>query len=103
MIGDDAVGRARQLGGPAPDGMGDGIDQGAEQVGVVIRVHALHDRRHAFETHAGVDGRARQGLAVAGLDLLVLHEDQVPEFQEAVAVLLGAAGRAALEMPGPGR
>ena len=45
----------------------------------------------AFETHAGVDRRARQIEAGGRVDLLVLHEDEVPDLDEAVAVLVGAA------------
>ncbi len=76
-------------------GVGDGADQGADEVDVVIRRHALEQGRDALQAHAGIDGRTRQAAAVAGADLLVLHEDEVPELQEAVAVLLRAAGRAA--------
>ena len=50
-------------------------------------VHALQDGRHALEPHAGVDRGLGQVDAVAGPALLVLHEHEVPELQEAVAVL----------------
>src|SRR5581483_12116366 len=49
------------------------------------------------EPHAGVDRRTRQVDPVAGPPLLELHEDEVPEFEEPVAVLVRAAGRAALQ------
>ncbi len=41
-----------------------------------------------------IDGRGN-GIALSGADLVELHEDEVPELQEAVAVLVGAAGRPA--------
>ena len=47
--------------------------------------------------HAGVDRGARQRRALPRRHLLILHEDEVPEFQEAVAVLVRAAGRTAFE------
>ena len=73
------------------------LDERAEQIRIVVRVHALQDRRHALKAHAGIDGGLWQVDPVARLDLLVLHEDEVPEFEEPVAVLVRAAGRAALQ------
>ena len=59
---------------------------------------ALQDRRHAFESHAGIDRRARQRNALLRRHLLELHENQVPEFEKTVAILLRAAGRPAPDM-----
>ena len=70
-------------------------DQVPEQVGFVIVVSALKDRGDALEAHAGVDRGAGQVDPLLRRDLLELHEHQVPDFDEAVAVLIGAAGRAA--------
>ncbi len=94
VVGDHAqrlvfqVGHACQLGGVA--------DQRLEQVDLVVAVHVLQDRGQALQAHAGVHARRRQrhqgavGLAVE------LHEHQVPDLDEAVAVLVrgtrGAAG-----------
>src|SRR5690606_17672754 len=50
---------------------------------------------HALQPHAGVDRRTGEIDALLLRHLLVLHEDQVPEFKEAIAILLWAAGRAA--------
>ena len=95
MIGDHPVrGLAVALGRHA-GGMRHGLDERAEQIRIVVRVHALQDRRDALQAHAGIDGGLRQVDAVAGLDLLVLHEDEIPELEEPVAVLVRAAGRAA--------
>ena len=97
MVGDDPVARAARAFGIDADGLDRSADQALEQVGVVVRMHALHDRRHALEAHAGVDRRTRQVDPLAGRQLLVLHEDEVPEFEEPVAVFVRAAGRAALQ------
>ena len=77
--------------------VGDGAGQGAKQIGLVIGRDPLQQRRYALQTHAGVDRRARQRDALAGRDLLILHEDEIPELQKTVAVLLRAAGRSARE------
>ena len=76
-------------------GFGGGEDEGAQGVGVVIVVLALQDGGEALQAHAGVDGRARQGGAGAGRAFLVLHEHEVPDFDEAVAVFIRGAGGAA--------
>ncbi len=95
MVGDDPVRhRVRTVGGD-PGRLGRGLDQRAEQVDVVIVVLALEHRGDALKPHAGVDRRARQLDPLSGRLLLVLHEDEVPDLDEAVAVLVGAAGRTA--------
>src|SRR5689334_4355124 len=71
------------------------IDQMAEQVGLEHALDALEDGRHALQSHAGIDRGTRQRLALLLRYLLELHEDEIPEFEEAVAVLLRAAGRPA--------
>ena len=73
----------------------DRLDQGAEQVDGVIVVGALQHRGDALQPHAGVDRRPRQLDAGAAGLLLVLHEDEIPDLDEAVAVGFGRAGRAA--------
>ena len=70
-------------------------DQVAEQVGFVVVVGALQDRRDPLEPHAGVDRGAGQVDPIFGRDLLELHEHQVPDLDEAIAVRVRAAGRAA--------
>ena len=49
---------------------------------------ALQQRRNALKTHAGINGRARKCYALILGDLLKLHEDQVPDFDEPIAVLI---------------
>ena len=97
MVGDDAM---RGLPGPLGRDAGDvrdRLDEGAEEVGIVVRVDALQDGGDALEAHARVDRGPGQRDAIARLDLLELHEHEVPEFEEAIAVLVGTAGRAALK------
>ena len=95
VIGDHAVGRPASALGRRAAQLDAGCDQVAEQVGFVVVVGALQDRGDPLEPHAGIDRRPGQVDALPGRDLLELHEHQVPDLDEAVAVLVGAAGRAA--------
>ena len=61
-------------------------------------MRALEDGRDALQPHAGIDRRAGQVGADAAGRFLVLHEHEVPDLDEAIAVLLGRAGRAAPDM-----
>ena len=94
MVGDDAVAGLVAAFGLDPGGLDTGADQGAEQVGLVIVVRALQQRGDALQPHAGVDRRLGQRHPFAG-KLLVLHEDEIPDLDEAVAILVRRAGRAA--------
>src|SRR5215469_10787006 len=69
-----------------------------EQIGLEHAVDALQDAGHALQPHAGVDRGTRQRHTLLLRHLLELHEDEIPELEEAVAVLLRAAGRAAPDM-----
>ena len=71
------------------------LDQILEQVDFVVGVHALQHRGDALQSHAGVHRGLRQGVQRARVVAVVLHEHQVPDFDVAVAVRLGRAGRAA--------
>ena len=96
MVGNDAVrGFALAVGIDAGE-VGDRLDQRAEQIDLVIVVGALQHRRHALEAHAGVDRWPRQVDPVAAFgELLVLHENEIPDFDKAVALGFRAARRAA--------
>ena len=73
----------------------DGRDERTEQVRLVIVVGALQHGGDALKPHAGVDrGLGQVDAHTAGL-LLVLHEHEVPDLDEAVAIGIGASGRAA--------
>ena len=93
MIGDDPQGL---VGGVS--GAGDfrrRVDQGGEEVGLVVAVHALEHGRGALEPQTGVDRRPGQRLHVAPGVPVELHEHQVPQLDVAIAVLVGATRRAA--------
>jgi len=55
---------------------------------------ALQHSGDALQSHAGIDGGFGQRHALLRADLVVLHEDEIPDLHEAVAVLVRAAGRA---------
>jgi hypothetical protein len=95
VVGDHPV-RDRVLAvGRRVRGGGRRLDERAERVGVVVVVHALKDGGDALEAHAGVDRGLGERDALIRRHLLELHEDEVPDLDEAVAVGVGAAGRPA--------
>ena len=69
-----------------------------KQVDLVIAVHALHDRRHALEAHAGVDRGLRQRCHLALRRAIELHKDEVPHLDVPIPVLVGGARRAAFDI-----
>ena len=69
-----------------------------EQVDLVVVVRALQHRGDALEPHAGVDRGLRQVDALAAGKLLVLHEHEIPDLDEAVAVGVRRAGRPARDV-----
>ena len=95
VVGDHPVRHGLRPVGMHAGRLGRSHDQPAHQVDVVVVVLALQDRGNPLQPHAGVDRRPRQIDPFAGRDLLVLHEDQVPDLDEAVAVFLRTARRAA--------
>src|SRR5262249_55721343 len=72
-----------------------GFDERLEEIYVVDRLHTLQDGGHTLKAHTGVDGGLGQRDTVARSALLELHEDEVPEFEEPITVLICAARRAA--------
>ena len=64
------------------------LNQRTHQVDVIVIVLALQHGRQAFQAHPCVDGRARQANALLFRDLLILHEDEVPNLNEPVAILI---------------
>ena len=95
MVGDHPVRDGVRPVGVHARGLGGRQDQRPHQVDVVIVVLALQHGGEPLQPHAGVDGGAGQRDALLRRHLLELHEDQVPDLDEAVAVLVRAAGRAA--------
>ena len=72
-----------------------GADERLKQINLVIAVHALQDGGQALQPHASIHaGRGQAGDAAVFMHFK-LHEHVVPDFNEAVAVFIRAAGRAA--------
>jgi len=98
MIGDHAVARLALALGFGPGQLGRGRDQRPERVRIVIVVDALQHRRDPLQPHAGVDRRVGQLGDLDVVFLQELHEDEVPDLGEPVAILIGASGRPAGDM-----
>ena len=65
-----------------------GLDDGLEDVGVVVRVLALHHADETLEAHAGIDDVHRQGLQrTVGL-AVELHEHDIPDLDDLRVVLI---------------
>ena len=75
------------------------VDERNEYVDFVVRVNVLQNRGEALHTHAGVNRRFRQRQHRAVFDLAVeLHEHEVPNLDEAVAVFVRRARWAASDV-----
>ncbi len=98
MVGDDAVARPALTLGPDARCLLRSFDQRAKQIDIVIVVLALQHGRHALKSHAGIDRGTRKVDALFLRQLLILHEDEVPDLDEAVAVFLRRAGGAAPDL-----
>src|SRR5947209_11783337 len=62
------------------------INDGAEQVGIEDRFLALHHHREALQTHAGVNIFLGQRCTGTIKVMVILHEDEVPDLQEALTI-----------------
>ena len=71
------------------------LDQRRKQIRLVIRNHALQYRRHALQTHPGINRRLWQRRQLAGRIAIKLHEDQIPDLHIAPAI----AAELAIRMP----
>ena len=56
-------------------------------------MYALHNGSDPLQSHAGIDTGVRKRFARAIRLLLELHEDQVPDFDVAIQIVIGATGR----------
>nr|GEU28048.1 hypothetical protein [Tanacetum cinerariifolium] len=93
MVGDHAQRFRFQVGGA---GFARGsLDQVLEQVDFVVAVHVLQHGGQALHAHAGIHTWLGQLVHIARFVAVELHEYQVPDFNEAVAVFLGGTRRAA--------
>ena len=107
VVGEDAV-RLRRARVSVPGDAALLLDPGHDRlvaVGLVHRPvrHVLQDRRGALEAQAGVDVLLRERRQRPVRVQLVLHEDEVPELEEAVAARAGrrAVGLAAAVLLAP--
>ncbi len=67
------------------------LDDGPEEVGVIVGFHALEECREPLETHAGVHVLGGERLQSIVAPVVVLDEHEVPDFGEAGAVAVDAA------------
>ena len=79
-------------------GLHRGRDQRPKQIDVVVVVNTLHDGGDPLETHAGIDGGFGKVHAVANAAFLVLHEYQVPDLDESIAIGVRRTRRTTLDM-----
>ena len=87
MVRDDPQRLVAEVLGP---GQGRGApDEIPEEIDLVVAVHPLQHRGGAFEPHAGIDRRPGQPAHVPVGVPVELHEDEVPDLDEAVPVLVG--------------
>ena len=98
MVGDHPVRGAGLALGLDTRRLDRGGDQGLEEVDIVIVVLALQHGGDTLQSHARVDRRLGKVEPLARGQLLVLHEDEVPDFNETVSVLVGRTGRSARNM-----
>jgi hypothetical protein len=70
-------------------------DQGLEEIRVVVVMHTLQHGGNALQPHARIDRRLRQRHPVPRPPLLELHEHEVPDFNEPVAVRISRTRRPA--------
>ena len=98
MVGDDPVRSALRPVGIDAGEVDAGANERAKKIDVVIVVHALEHGGDALEPHAGVDRRARQVDPLAARQRLELHEHEIPDLDEAVAVRIGRAWRTARDV-----
>ena len=71
------------------------LDEAMEDVGVEIGAHALHDGGHALEAEARIDVLLLERNHRAVFLAVKLRKDEVPVFEEAIAIAAGLAIRAA--------
>ena len=96
MIGDHTQGLVFQIGRGSQFRCR--LDQRLEQVDLVIGMHVLQHRRDTLQAHAGVHAGCGQRLQAAVGLTVELHEHVVPDFDEAVAIFIRAAGRTTRDM-----
>ena len=66
----------------------DYLDDGLEHVGVIVRAFALHSHAQTFESHTRVDNLSRQGFEASVRLAVILHEHEVPDFDNLRMVMV---------------
>ena len=97
MVGNDLNGgtvRINILSTGSLDFVNDGLHEVLEQVDFVVRMNTLKNGRNTFQAHTGIHTGTRQLVHYAFFITVELHEHEVPNFHVAVAVFVGASGRA---------
>ena len=69
--------------------LGNGLDNRAQNVDVIVRVHALQNCRCAFQAHAGINVLAGERPEIIGriADTIELREDKIPDLNLAARVI----------------
>ena len=98
MIGDDAVRCAPITIGIDAGEIGGMFDQATHNIDGVVVVAAHQRGGNAFKAHAGIDTLGGQIDARIGIDLLVLHEDIVPDLDKTITIFFRAARWTAPDM-----
>ena len=98
VIGDDAVRCAHIAIGINARQVGGVFNKAAHNVDGIVIVRAHQGCGNALKAHAGIDALGGQIDARIGIDLLVLHEDIVPDLDKAVAIFFRGARRTAPDM-----
>ncbi len=76
----------------------DRLNKVLEQIDLVVVMLALKHGGDALQAHAGIDRGFWQRHAVARTTLLVLHKDEIPDLDKAVAVGISRARRSARDL-----
>ena len=84
VVGNDAQRLVRQI--VDADNLCGPLDQGLENIDFVVGMHALHDGRDTLNPHTGIHRRLGQRLECAIGLTVELHEDHVPDLDEAIAI-----------------
>ena len=70
----------------------DEVNDGPQQVGLVVVRRVLQNGGHAFESGSGVNRGFGERREVARRVAVVLHEDEVPDFDRGAAVAVHVFG-----------
>ena len=97
MVSDDTQTGIGQI--PRVGFTGGGLDQHLKQIDLVIGMYVLQNCGQTLQSHAGVDRRFRQRNHRPIRDFaVVLHEDEIPNLDVAIAIFIRGAGWPAGDM-----